>query len=54
MNIRVFRIVYQTWDDFMSNDVVYWSYSVSFGNLDLCEWEVKRMPSIPFRRRRRH
>lgn len=30
MNIRVFRIVYQTIEDFMSNTVVYWSYSVSF------------------------
>lgn len=54
MNIRVFRIVYQTIEDFMANTVVYWSYSVSFGNLDLAEWEVKRMPSIPFRRRRRY
>lgn len=28
MMIRVFRIVYQTIEDFLTNPVVYWSYSV--------------------------
>lgn len=34
MRIRLFRIVYQTWDDFMSNDVIYWSYSVGLCKVD--------------------